>query len=149
MTIGLAWFRFHPNWKLTIVFPPPNINIVSRNHLRVFPANMTHRSNAGLILGHRMRCWSRIKPRFCRCIVILIFKIHYTLWAYISVSDCNDFVSLDIKGCICHFTKWQIHPFISKGITYIHVSWLFFFNWRIYDAIVIKTFINGSQWTDK
>ena len=21
---------------------------------------------------------------------------------------------LDIKGCICHFTKWQIHPFISK-----------------------------------
>ena len=22
---------------------------------------------------------------------------------------------LDMKGCICHFTKWQIHPFISKG----------------------------------
>ena len=21
----------------------------------------------------------------------------------------------DMKGCICHFTKWQIHPFISKG----------------------------------
>ena len=20
---------------------------------------------------------------------------------------------LDIKGCICHFIKWQIHPFIS------------------------------------
>ena len=20
-----------------------------------------------------------------------------------------------MKGCICHFTKWQIHPFISKG----------------------------------
>ena len=24
------------------------------------------------------------------------------------------FVPLDKKGCICHFTKWQIHPFISK-----------------------------------
>ena len=25
-------------------------------------------------------------------------------------------VSLDMKGCVCHFTKWQIHPFVSKGI---------------------------------
>ena len=25
-------------------------------------------------------------------------------------------VPLAIKGCICHFTKWQIHPFISKRI---------------------------------
>ena len=24
-------------------------------------------------------------------------------------------VPLDMKGCICHFVKWQIHPFISKG----------------------------------
>ena len=24
-------------------------------------------------------------------------------------------VPLDMKGCICHFTKWQIHPFVSKG----------------------------------
>ena len=23
-------------------------------------------------------------------------------------------VSLDIKGYICQFVKWQIHPFISK-----------------------------------
>ena len=21
---------------------------------------------------------------------------------------------LDMKGCICHFVKWQIHPFLSK-----------------------------------
>ena len=20
-----------------------------------------------------------------------------------------------MKGCICHFTTWQIHPFINKG----------------------------------
>ena len=34
-------------------------------------------------------------------------------------------VPLDMKGCICHFAKWHIHPFISKGticskIIYIH-----------------------------
>ena len=23
-------------------------------------------------------------------------------------------VPLNMRGCICHFTKWQIHPFISK-----------------------------------
>ena len=23
-------------------------------------------------------------------------------------------VSLEMKGCICHFAKWQIHPLISK-----------------------------------
>ena len=26
-------------------------------------------------------------------------------------------VTLGMKGCICHFGKWQIHPFISKGTT--------------------------------
>ena len=24
-------------------------------------------------------------------------------------------VPLDMEGCICHFVKWQMHPFISKG----------------------------------
>ena len=28
-------------------------------------------------------------------------------------------VPLDIKGCICHFVEWQIHPFISKGSKYL------------------------------
>ena len=27
-------------------------------------------------------------------------------------------VPLGMKGCICHFAKWQIHPFISKGTIY-------------------------------
>ena len=27
----------------------------------------------------------------------------------------GQYVPLDMKGCICHFLKWQIHPFISKG----------------------------------
>ena len=28
---------------------------------------------------------------------------------------CSYLVFLDMKGCIWHFVKWQIHPFISKG----------------------------------
>ena len=35
------------------------------------------------------------------------------------------------KGCICHFVKWQIHPFISEGpnmclssVSYFHTYWL-------------------------
>ena len=31
----------------------------------------------------------------------------------------NHTVPLDMKGCICHLTKWQIHPFISKGTNYL------------------------------
>ena len=27
-------------------------------------------------------------------------------------------VPLDMKGCICHLEKWQIHPFISHWTTY-------------------------------
>ena len=27
----------------------------------------------------------------------------------------HQIIPFDMKGCICHFTKWQIHPFISKG----------------------------------
>ena len=26
-----------------------------------------------------------------------------------------------MRGCICHFTKWQIHPFISKETVYLRV----------------------------
>ena len=25
-----------------------------------------------------------------------------------------------MKRCICHFVKWQIHPFISNGTVYAH-----------------------------
>ena len=27
---------------------------------------------------------------------------------------------LEHERCICHFVKWQIHPFISKGTNYIY-----------------------------
>ena len=29
---------------------------------------------------------------------------------------------LGMKGCICHFVKWQIHPFIYKGTVYHHIG---------------------------
>ena len=32
------------------------------------------------------------------------------------------FVPLDMKGCICNFTKWQIHPFLSKGTIYYCIN---------------------------
>ena len=34
-------------------------------------------------------------------------------------SSQSYFVTLDMRGCICHFTKWKIHPFISK-VTICH-----------------------------
>ena len=35
---------------------------------------------------------------------------------------CNtkSFVLLDVKGCICHFVKWQMYPFISKGTNHMN-----------------------------
>ena len=30
--------------------------------------------------------------------------------------------TLDMQGCICHFAKWQIHPFISKETICWHIN---------------------------
>ena len=35
-----------------------------------------------------------------------------------SATNWTFIVPLEMKGCICHFTKWQIHPFISKVTIY-------------------------------
>ena len=37
---------------------------------------------------------------------------------YIWTVSCQLLVPLDMKGCICHFVKWQMHPFISKKTSY-------------------------------
>ena len=42
-------------------------------------------------------------------------------------------VPLEMKGCICHFTEWQIHPFISKGTTCRFIC--HFTMWQIYPLI--------------
>ena len=41
---------------------------------------------------------------------LLVLSEHRYVWR-------QHFVPLDMKWCICHFVKWQIHPFISKGPT--------------------------------
>ena len=51
----------------------------------------------------------------CNC---FLFMSAFTAVCICTVVLCSHVVYLDIKGCICHFTKWQIHPFISKGTTY-------------------------------
>ena len=38
----------------------------------------------------------------------------------VSVNKYN-IIPMDVKWCICHFVKWQTHPFISMGT----ISWLF------------------------
>ena len=48
----------------------------------------------------------------------------------------NTAVTLDMKGCICHFTKWQIHPLISKG-TIMHISRVSSINSNVFNAIQI------------
>ena len=60
--------------------------------------------------------------------LVIIFRdmkgciCHFRKWQiypFISKRTYIHFVLLDIKGCICHLRKWQIHPFIYKR-TYIH-----------------------------
>ena len=62
------------------------------------------------------------------------------LWA-----EFDHFVSFDMKGCICHFTKWQIHPFISTGTIYSSrigvkkrsVSWIWPFRPLWYERVYL------------
>ena len=100
-----------------------------------------HKINIGLMycvlsmLSHRLRClrvftinrkWKKIKrlknDRENRDIVYSRymdlnhdhqskFVISHSL-----VPNANLFVPLNMKGCICHFVKWQIHPFIYPSI---------------------------------
>ena len=37
-----------------------------------------------------------------------------------NIISCHNVAPLDMKGCVCHFTLWQIHPFLSKGM----ILWL-------------------------
>ena len=46
-------------------------------------------------------------------------------------------VHLDMKGCICHFVKWQIHPFISKGTISTDV---------LTNTHIIQTYSRTHEW---
>ena len=64
-----------------------------------------------IMLSHRLHsfdCW--------------FIEIYCTKWETWSLLKCGilrewweDIVFLDMKGCICHFITWRIHPFIYKG----------------------------------
>ena len=58
--------------------------------------------NVGLLLDQRRRRWPNIKTTFGLYVV-----------------------PLDMKGCICSFVKWQIHPYSAKGTTCVDLipSW--------------------------
>ena len=80
--------------------------------------------------------------------------IKHTAGQYtIFLADCDSSLSrynhqivpLDMKGCISHFLKWQIHPFISKGTKCSHLTqgykWFVLaqckrrtFVWHLYDV---------------
>ena len=68
------------------------------------------------------------EPGLTRMGIFSFFQtwIHVPEWEKISkhertvVVTITQIVPLDMKGCICHFTKWQIHPFIYKGAKCSH-----------------------------
>ena len=83
------------------------------------------------MLGQRRRRWPNIKTTLSESLVFagisrnidsLIISTHNKAFS-VPFDDCDiDYFSiyivpLDMKGCICQFTKWQLHPFISK-VTY-------------------------------
>ena len=50
---------------------------------------------------------------------------HFVKWqlhSFRSNGKIYRYIPLDMKGCIYHFVKWQIHPFISKGTIYRYIS---------------------------
>ena len=79
-------------------------------------------------------------------------KIYANLANLMLISPSNYYVTLGMKGCICHFTKWQIHLFISKGTNLVqeHLktcietcnkiaeSWFFF---NQFSAILLQVII--------
>ena len=57
-------------------------------------------------------------PRRCCFNLAPKYKSSLQVHTRLGLDSYRYIVPLDLKGCICHFTKWQTHPFISKGRTY-------------------------------
>ena len=68
--------------------------------------------------------WNAMKNWQKRCTWYLVndvIMIEILLWEEIGLGKHETLTlyrPLDMKGCICHFSKWQIHPFIFKGAMY-------------------------------
>ena len=73
---------------------------------------------------------NKILQTFCFRLAIaetLFFQFQLHLLSSKPALKCSvKICPLDMKGCICNFTKWMIHPFILKGTMYCvsagHVS---------------------------
>ena len=77
---------------------------------------------------------------WCHNSRLVVMKMIWSGWQMKNVhknilSFCNPFVHsshtapLHMKRCICHFVKWQIHPFLSNGGDYI--KWCFDASWGL------------------
>ena len=42
----------------------------------------------------------------------------------VTIENPRHHIPLNMKGCICHFTKWQIHHFIPKGRNTIRIKFI-------------------------
>ena len=94
------------------------------------PASKQHRLNAWWLLWHRSwdgshvaEDWSARWEDDMMDIRTLLVICENIWWERSPVNalqiNSKNIVPLDMKGCICHFVKWQIHPFISKEIKYL------------------------------
>ena len=66
------------------------------------------------------RCLN-ISPRTGQIVSHNMSRVVITVNMAICVLFCY-FLPLNMKGYICHFTKWQIHPLISTGTIYVSLS---------------------------
>ena len=98
-------------WGLTEILP-------AIQYLRQKKLSAILRNIPNFISWRRKTIHARVLPELClpvvcyriRCDTIR-FRHNHLL---ITLEFRRSLVTLDMKGCICHFTKWQIHPFISK-----------------------------------
>ena len=76
-------------------------------------------------------------------IKLILFKIWYVVLKGLTPDVYNHIVPLDMKGCICHFVKWQIHTFISKGMPCIH---LYTVSFHLFVACWTKSRSTWNMW---
>ena len=64
------------------------------------------------------------KPRYTLLVQVCMVEEAYL------ITRRQHIFTLGMKGCFCHFVKWQIHPFISKGTKYDYLG-----NERVYSPL--------------
>ena len=120
---------------------PPKCRQIDAN----YPGNTRRWPSVLLMLTHRLRSRPNIRTTLGQRIVFAGLESGIAMWLSDYVGDRKlslshsvsagervtevewkhnhenpwQVVILDIKGCICHFAKWQIHPFIPKGTKYL------------------------------